>query len=138
MTHQVIILIGRLGSDPEMRYTPTGQAVANFSLATNHQYTNKDNALVKETTWFKISAWGKLAEACNNFLTKGSQVYVEGRLVADPVSGGPHLWARQDGNPAASFEVRANLIRFLGSKTDHAEVTVEQPASIPENAEIPF
>lgn len=138
MTHQMLILIGRLGSDPEMRYTPNGQAVVNFSLASHHQYVNKDNTVAKETTWFKVSAWGKLAEACGNFLTKGSQVYVEGRLVADPSTGGPHLWTRQDGSAAASFEVRANLIRFLGSKTSSPDTSAEQAAPIPAEAEIPF
>jgi len=138
MTHQLMILIGRLGSDPEMRCTPTGQAVVNFSIATHHQYLNKENTAVKETTWFKVSAWGKLAEACSNFLIKGSQVYVEGRLVADPTTGGPHLWTRQDGSPAASFEVRANVIRFLGNKNSNVNTPVEQAVSLPAEAEIPF
>jgi single-strand DNA-binding protein len=138
MTHQMLILIGRLGSDPEMRYTPNGQAVVNFSLASHHQYVNKDNTVVKETTWFKVSAWGKLAEACGNFLAKGSQVYVEGRLVVDSVTGGPHLWTRQDGSAAASFEVRANLIRFLGSKAFSPDISAEQAAPVPAEVEIPF
>jgi len=136
MTHQNVQLIGYLGADPEMRFTPSGQAVTNFSLATNRKYINGSGQEVKETTWFKVSAWGKLAEACNSYLHKGSQVYVEGRLVADPSTGGPRLWTRQDGSPAASFEVHANLVRFLGGKNGNGndapvETVAEGEAQIP-------
>src|SRR5512137_377316 len=116
MTHQNTQIIGRLGSDPEMRYAPSGQPVVNFSVATNRKFTNGDGQEVKETIWFRVAAWGKLAEACNIYLKKGSQVYVEGRLVADPATGGPRIWTKQDGSPAASFEIHANLVRFLGGK----------------------
>ncbi len=74
-----------------MRYAPSGQPVANFSVATNRKYTNGDGQEVKEVVWFKVSVWGKMAEACNNYLKKGGQVYVEGRLIADPTTGGPRL-----------------------------------------------
>ena len=116
MTHQKIEIIGYLGADPEMRFTASGQPVTNFSVATNRKYKNASGEDVKETTWFKVSAWGKLAEVCNTYLHKGSQVYIEGRLIADPATGGPRLWTRQDGSPAASFELRANLVLFLGGK----------------------
>ena len=115
---QTIILAGNLGRDPEMRYTPTGQAVTSFSVATNRQWTNNNGETVKETVWFRISAWGKLAETCNQFLKKGSKVLVEGRLTADPNSGGPRVWTGQDGQPRASFEVNAQTVRFLSSRTD--------------------
>ena len=116
MSRQKCEIIGRLGVDPEMRYTPSGQPVANFSVAANRKYKNAAGETVKETTWFKVSAWGRLAEACNSYLHKGSQVYVEGRLVADPATGGPRIWSRQDGSPAASFEIRADSVDFLDSK----------------------
>ncbi len=86
MSFQTIIIAGHLGRDPEMRYTPAGQAVTNFNLAANRQYTDSRGQVVKETTWFRVSAWGKTAENCNQYLHKGSLVLVEGRLVCDPES----------------------------------------------------
>ena len=113
---QTIILAGNLGRDPEMRYTPSGQAVTSFSVATNRQWTNSNGEQVKETVWFRISAWGKMAETCNQYLKKGSKVLVEGRLTADANSGGPRIWTGQDGQPRASFEVSAQTVRFLSSR----------------------
>jgi single-strand DNA-binding protein len=114
--YHTIIIVGNLGRDPEMRYTPGGQAVTNFSVATNRQYTASDGQQVKETIWFRISTWGKQAEICNQYLKKGSKVLVEGRLVPDASSGGPRIWTRQDGTPAASFEVSASTVRFLSAR----------------------
>ncbi len=114
--YSTVILVGNLGRDPEMRFTPSGQAVTNFSVATNRQYTASNGENVKETTWFRISTWGRTAEVCNQYLQKGSRVLVEGRLVPDPATGGPRLWTRQDGTPAASFEVTANIVRFLSTR----------------------
>jgi single-strand DNA-binding protein len=114
--YHTIILVGNLGRDPEMRYTPSGQAVTNFSVATNRQFTGSDGQLVKETIWFRISTWGKNAENCNQFLKKGSKVLVEGRLVPDASTGGPRIWNRQDGTPSASFEVSAQTVRFLSTR----------------------
>lgn len=113
---QTIILAGNLGRDPEMRYTPSGQAVTSFSVATNRQYTNNNGETVKETIWFRISAWGKQAETCNQYLKKGSKVLVEGRLTADATTGGPRIWTGQDGSPRASFEVSSQTVRFLSSR----------------------
>ena len=138
MSHQNTQIIGRLGADPEMRFAPTGQPVTNFSVATNRKYTNADGQEVKETTWFKVSAWGKLAEACNSYLKKGSQVYAEGRLIVDPATGGPRIWTRQDGSPAASFEIHADLIRFLGEKNGNGNGNGEPPAPAGAEPEIPF
>jgi single-strand DNA-binding protein len=116
--YQTIIIAGNLGRDPEMRYTPSGQAVTSFSVATNRQWTNNNGETVKETIWFRISAWGKLAETTNQYLKKGSKVLVEGRLTADPATGGPRIWTGQDGAPRASFEISANTVRFLSSRSD--------------------
>lgn len=117
MSYNTIILVGNLGKDPEMRYTPSGQAVTNLSVATNRQYTGSDGQTVKETTWFRVSVWGKQAETCNQFLKKGRMVLVEGRLVPDPKTGGPRIWQGQNG-PGANFEVSANTVRFLGGGRD--------------------
>ena len=138
MSHQNCQIIGRLGADPEMRFAPSGQPVTNFSVATNRKYTSGDGQEVKEVAWFKVSAWGKLAEVCNTYLKKGSQVYAEGRLIVDPATGGPRLWTRQDGSPAASFEIHADLVRFLGGKNGDANGQVEQPAGASAEPEIPF
>ena len=116
--YHTIIIVGNLGRDPEMRYTPSGQAVTNFSVATSRQYTGSNGESVKETIWFRVSTWGKQAETCNQYLRKGSKVLVEGRLVPDQSTGGPRLWTRQDGTSAASFEISANTVRFLSSRTD--------------------
>lgn len=114
-----LIIVGNLGKDPEMRYTPAGQAVTSFNVATNRQYTASDGNLIKETIWFRVSAWGKLAETVSQYLKKGSKVLIEGRLTADPQTGGPKVWQRQDGTSGASFEVTAQTVRFLSSAGDH-------------------
>lgn len=116
--YQTLVLVGNLGKDPEMRYTPSGKPVTSFSVATSHQYTNNNGETVKETAWFRVTTWGKQAEVCNQYLKKGSKVLVEGRLTADPATGGPRVWSGQDGAPRASFEVNANTVRFLSSRGD--------------------
>jgi single-strand DNA-binding protein len=116
MSYQKIIITGNLGRDPEMRYTPSGQAVTSFSVAVNESFTNNNGEKVKRTIWFRISAWGKQAEICNQYLKKGSQVLVDGRMNADPSTGGPRIWTKQDGTAGASFEVTASTVRFLSSR----------------------
>ena len=116
--YQKLLIIGRLGKDPEMRFTPNGQAVTSFSVATDRQYSDQAGKLVKETVWFRVSAWGKLAETCNNFLQKGKMVMVEGRLTVDAKTGGPRIWTGQDGTPRASLEMVASTVKFLSAKTD--------------------
>ncbi len=117
-----IIIVGNLGRDPEMRYLPSGQAVTNFSVAVNDNYTNNQGEKVERTIWMRISTWGKQAETCNQYLKKGSKVLVEGRLVADSATGGPRTYARQDGTYAASFEVSAQTVRFLSTRGDDGGV----------------
>jgi single-strand DNA-binding protein len=114
--YHTVIIVGNLGRDPEMRYTPSGQAVTSFSVATNRQYSNNAGEQVKETIWFRVSAWGKQAEICNQYLKKGSKVLVEGRLTPDASTGGPRIWTSQDGQPRASFEINAATVRFLSSR----------------------
>ena len=116
--YQKIIIVGNLGSEPEMRYQPDGTAVTSFSLATNRRWKDGNGQDIDETTWFRVSIWGKRAEAANQYLTKGSTVLVEGRIKPDPATGGPRLWTRQDGTTSASFEVTADNFSFVGSKAD--------------------
>jgi single-strand DNA-binding protein len=118
MSYQKIIITGNLGRDPEMRYTPSGQAVTSFSVAVNESYTSANGEKVKRTIWFRVTAWGKQAEICNQYLKKGSQVLVDGRMSADPATGGPKIWKKQDGSSGSSFEVTASTVRFLSSRTD--------------------
>jgi len=116
--YQKLIVIGNLGKDPEMRYTPTGQAVTNFNLATSRTWNDASGQRVQETTWFRVSAWGKTAESCNQYLRKGRKALVEGRLNIDPATGGPRIYTRQDGTAGASFEMTAEVVRFLSSRED--------------------
>ena len=133
MSFFTLIIAGRLGKDPDMRYTPAGQAVTNFSVATNRQYTSSNGEQVKETTWFRVSTWGKQAEVCNQYLCKGRLVLIEGRLVPDPGTGRPHIWHGQNG-PGASFEVNASVVRFLSGREEGNDPSVE-PA---EEEAVPF
>jgi len=116
--YQKLIVVGNVGGDPEMRYMPDGTAVTSFSVATNRRWNNAQGQPVDETTWFRVSIWGKRAEAANQYITKGSKVLVEGRIKPDPNTGGPRLWTRQDGTVAASFEVQADNFTFVGSRPD--------------------
>jgi single-strand DNA-binding protein len=118
MSYHTVILVGNVGKDAEMRYTPAGQAVTSFSVATNRQYTANNGEQVKETIWFRVTTWGKQAEVCNQYVKKGSKVLVEGRLTPDQSTGGPRIWTGQDGQPRASFEVTASTVRFLSSRGD--------------------
>jgi single-strand DNA-binding protein len=116
--YQSLTLVGNVGKDPEMRFLPSGQAVTTFSVATSNKYTSKSGEQVKETVWFRVTTWGKQAETCNQYVKKGSKVLVEGRLMADKDTGGPKIWNGQDGTARSSFEVNANTVRFLSSRTE--------------------
>jgi len=101
-----IILIGNLACDPEMRYTTDGKSVTSFSIATNYRYTTSSGESREETDWFRVTVWGRQAEQVNQFLSKGQQAYVEGRLHA-------RNWQGQDGQTRTSLEVTANRVLFL-------------------------
>ena len=111
-----IILIGNLGRNPEMRYLPSGQPVTNFSIASNRKWNDAEGQTHEETVWIRVSAFGRLAEVCNEYLQKGRQVYVEGRLRPDRETGGPRVFTRNDGTPGASYEVVAATVQFLGGR----------------------
>lgn len=112
--YQKVIIIGNLGRDPEMRYTPDGSPVTSFSVATSRKYGEKD-----ETTWFRVTVWNKQAESCNQYLHKGSKVLVEGRLRPD-ANGSPSVFQRRDGSWGASFDLTADTVRFLSPKGEEA------------------
>jgi single-strand DNA-binding protein len=132
------ILVGNLGTDPELRYTPSGKAVANFSLATNEQWTNKDGEKEERTEWHRIVAWGRLGEICGEYLSKGSQVYIEGRIQTRP-------WEDRDGNKRYTTEIIAQTMQMLGgisrkegeASSPEERHPVEEPISIPDD-DIPF
>ena len=106
-----ITIVGYLGRDPEMRYTPQGTAVSNFSIATTERRKDKAGEQQEITTWFRVSLWGKQAEAITQYLTKGRQVYVEGRLRTEE-------YTDRDGNRRQSLEVTASDVQLLGSRGD--------------------
>lgn len=117
--YQKITAVGYLGSDPEMRYMPDGTAVTSFSLATSKGWTDKATGEpVKQTTWFRVSVWGKRGENVNQYLSKGSKCLVEGELKPDTATGSPRIWTRQDGTVGASFEITASTVRFLSGKDE--------------------
>jgi len=109
-TMHKLVLIGHLGRDPEMRYTPEGQPVTSFSVASTRKYTMSSGEQREETEWFNCSAWGKLAEITNQYLTKGKQVYIEGRLRA-------RTYQAQSGETRVSLDISVNEVQFLGGQS---------------------
>ncbi len=133
-----VILIGRLGQDPEVRYTPSGAAVANFSIATSENWKDKETGEKQERTeWHRIDAWGRLGEICGEYLSKGSQVYIEGSLQTDQ-------WEDKEGNKRYTTKIKAFKMQMLDSKRDssrsgeenYGQVEPEEPR-VPDD-EIPF
>ncbi|NIS79571.1 MAG: single-stranded DNA-binding protein [Anaerolineales bacterium] len=136
---QKIILVGNLGRDPEMRYTPSGQAVCNLNIATNRTWS-RDGEQQKETAWFRVTVWGRQAETVHQYLRKGRTVLVEGRLNPDE-NGNPRVWTGNDGQARASFEVTAQTVRFLGGRGEASDFDNGDafPAGGPQSEdEIPF
>ena len=133
-----VILVGNLGSDPEVRYSPSGTAIANFSLATTEQWTNKDGGKEEKTEWHRIVAFNRLGEICGEYLHKGKQVYIEGKLQT-------RAWEDKEGNKRYTTEIVAFIMQMLGPKGRDNDTAgrmserppVEEPLSIPDD-EIPF
>ena len=121
MSMNKILVIGNVGNDPEMRYTPSGAAVTSFRLATNYAYNTSDGERREETEWFSVSAWGRLAEQCNNYVTKGMRVYAEGRLKT-------RTWTGNDGQNRFSLEINADRVVFLDRAGDVAGGATQGPA----------
>jgi single-strand DNA-binding protein len=108
MSFNKITVVGNLGRDPELRYTPQGNAVCNFSMATNEKRRDKSGESQDITTWFRITLWGKQAENASKYLTKGSSVYIEGRLRVEE-------WSDRDGKSRYTLDVHATDMQFIGS-----------------------
>jgi single-strand DNA-binding protein len=117
MSVNKVILVGRLGRDPETRYTGGGQAVANFSLATDESYKDRNGERQKRTEWHKIVVWGKQAEIAQQYLKKGSLIFVEGRIQS-------REWQDKEGQKRTSFEIVANNFRMLGGRAEGAAAGV--------------
>lgn len=128
--YQQITLIGNLGNDPEMRYTPSGVAVASFSLAVNKSWTTESGEKQDKTTWFRVTCWRKQAEVVSQYLGKGKQVMVVGE-VEDA-----RAFTDKSGNQRASLEVTATIVRFLSGGKTEAAGNGQEPAADDEN--IPF
>ena len=138
--YQKVIIAGNLGQDPVLRYTPDGTPVASFSVATNRRWNNPDGSRGEETVWFRVSAWRRQAEICNEYLQKGRQVMIEGELKPDAATGGPRVWTGNDGAPRASYELTARRVVFLGGRGDALPPAPGGPQEPPseEEEEIPF
>ena len=111
-----IIVVGYLGRDPELRYTPDGTPVCNFSLATTERKKDKSGEMQEHTTWFRVNLWRRQAEVANQYLSKGKQVYVEGRLSTNE-------YQDREGNTRTSLEINGTDIQFLGSRGEETNVT---------------
>lgn len=110
--YQRLVLVGRLGRDPEMRYTPDGTPVTSFSVATDRRWTDASGQQQERTVWFRVTAWRRLAETCNQYLTKGRLVLIEGEL------NEPKPYQARDGEWRASLDVTANAVKFLGGRSE--------------------
>jgi single-strand DNA-binding protein len=136
--YQKLFLIGRLGRDPEMRYTPDGTPVTSFSVATDRRWTDASGQQQQRTTWFRVTAWRKQAEICNQFLTKGRLVMVEGELSE------PKPYQGRDGTWRASLDVTARSVQFLGGRSEGAGGGAAAPSDdgqiseITDEEDIPF
>jgi single-strand DNA-binding protein len=111
--YQRVVIVGNLGRDPEMRYTANGTPVANFPVATNRKWTDNDGGTQEETTWFRVSVWGRQAETCNQFLEKGRMVLCEGEIRTGQYDD-------QQGITRYTWELRANIVKFIGGPGDRA------------------
>ena len=110
--YQKLVIVGRLGRDPEMRYTQDGTPVTSFSVATDRRWTSQSGESQQRTVWFRVSAWRRLAETCNQYLAKGRMVLIEGELTE------PRPYQGRDGEWRASLDVTARAVKFLGGRSD--------------------
>lgn len=125
------ILIGRLGKDTEIRYTPNGKAVANFSVATDESYKKEGGEKVEKTEWHKVVAFDKLAEICGKYLTKGKLVYIEGKIQT-------RSWEDKDGSKKYTTEIVANTMKMLGGGKDEGGKEKEKVAPPSDTEDCPF
>jgi single-strand DNA-binding protein len=132
MSVNKVILLGRLGQDPELKYTPGGSPVCNFSLATTESWTDKSGQKQEKTEWHRVVVWGKLAELCNQYLAKGRQAFLEGRLQT-------RSWDDKDGNKRYTTEILASTVQFIGGPSANTNQNAgvdtsyaQAPAATPE------
>ena len=132
--HQEIILLGNLGGDPTLRVTPDGTPVTSFRVTTNRRWRAQDGTTKEKTVWFGVSVWERKAEACNQYLTKGQRVLVNGEIEESII------YTDREGNKCASLEVRARNVEFLTSRTETQVLTSgpDQPGEEGEGGDIPF
>ena len=126
-----VILVGNLGANPEMRFTQAGQAVANLRLATTERWTDRNGQKQEATEWHRVVVWGKQAEICGQYLTKGRQIYVEGRIRT-------RQWQDQQGQKRFSTEIVAQNVQMLGARGERApeDVGATVPADEPANGDV--
>ncbi len=129
MSVNKVILVGRLGRDPETRYTSGGQAVCNFTLATDETFKDRSGERQKRTEWHRIVLWGKLAEIAQQYLKKGTMVYIEGRIQS-------RQWDDRDGNKRTTFEIVGNVMRMLSTRAETAAAAAAA-AGAPADTEAP-
>ena len=122
MSFNKVILVGNLGRDPELRYTPQGTPVCSFSMATNERRKDKTGEMQDQTTWFRVTLWGRQAETASQYLTKGRPVYIEGRLRVEE-------WTDRDGKPRHTLEVHATDMQFIGGGRGEGEPPMEKAAA---------
>jgi single-strand DNA-binding protein len=127
-----VMIIGHLGRDPEMRYTPSGRPVTTFTVATNRSWNTTDGERHNETEWFNVVSWGNLAEICKQYLNKGQQVYIEGRLQT-------RRWEDSDNVKHTSIEIVASEMMILGDRHDsNQSADSQEPDLVSEDEEYPF
>ncbi|MCK9598269.1 MAG: single-stranded DNA-binding protein [Sphaerochaeta sp.] len=129
MAYQKLIIVGNLGREIELKYLGDGTAVANLSVATNRMWNNAAGEKQTETTWFRVTCWRKQAEIAAQYLTKGRQVMIEGRLKPD-ATGNPTVYQKNDGTSGASFEVVCERLVLIGSRGEHTELGDAAPEAV--------
>lgn len=132
MAYQKLIIVGNLGRDPELKYLGDGTAVCNLSVATNRTWNDSAGQKQTETTWFRVTCWRKTAEIAAQYLTKGRQVMIEGRLKPDE-NGGPTVYQKNDGTSGASYEVVCERLVLIGSRGEHTEIGEASPEAVDES-----
>jgi len=126
-----VMIIGHLGRDPEMRYTPSGRPMTKFSVATSRSWTTSDGERRSETEWFNVVTWGRLAEICDQYLSKGHQVYIEGRLQT-------RRWEDEDGNRRSMVEIVANEMLMLSDRNNKRQENHQELKDEPDEEEDEF
>jgi single-strand DNA-binding protein len=123
MSFNKVILVGNLGRDPELRYTPQGTPVCSFSMATNERRKDKTGEMADQVTWFRVTLWGRQAETASQYLTKGRPIYIEGRLRVEE-------WTDRDGKPRHTLEVHATDMQFIGGGGRGEDAPMERAAAV--------